>query len=167
MDSQQAEEGGRQKPTPPSTPTVLVAPSASQSAAWARAQEPGPTVKSALHAGQGLARRLLRADPGPKEQQTFPALPTTCGWSWNGSAFGSGLGGAPLLQTQRLCIRQPTLQHVAARPGFVDKVWNGFSVSVSFYTKGTNCSFTLCTNAASAFAISIFNLLVPRELLIQ
>ena len=73
MDGGQGGEGGRQKPRPPSAPTVLVAPSASRSAAWARAQEPGPTVKSAPHAGQGPAHRLLRADPDPKEQQPFQA----------------------------------------------------------------------------------------------
>lgn len=85
------------------------------------------------------------------------AWPTTC--SRSSSAWGSG---APLLQTQRLCIGQPNPQHVAARSGFVDKVWNGLFVSTP---KGQTVAFILCTKAASAFALSVFNPLVSRELL--
>lgn len=82
------------------------------------------------------------------------AWPTTC--------CRSSSTWAPFLQTQRLCIWQPNPEHVAARSGFVDKVWNGLFVSTP---KGQTVASILCIKAASAFAISVFNLLVSRELL--
>lgn len=68
-----------------------------------------------------------------------------------------------LLRTQSLCIWQPNLQHVAARAGFVDKAKRGMASLYLSTPKGQTVAFTLCTNAASALAIPVCNLLVSRN----
>lgn len=94
-------------------------------------------MKSALHAGRDLAHLLLGAKSNGQEHQSLPpSLPLVAG------AAALVAPGPLLLQTLRLFIWQPTLQHVAARSGFVDKVWNGFLVSVSLSTpKGLTTAF--------------------------
>lgn len=75
--------------------------------------------------------------------------------------LGSRLWSPPA-NLKAVCVAaNPTA--CGSRSGFVDKAWNGFSLS--FYTKGQAVAFTLCNKVASAFATSIFNLSISRGLL--
>lgn len=103
----------------------------------ARAQQPGPTTRMALHAGRGLDGL------GPWQAgRAAPNLPGTC----RGSSPTCG-ARAPHLQTQRLRIWQPNPQHVAARSGFADKAKCGMASLYLSTPKGQPVAFTLCTKA--------------------
>lgn len=68
--------------------------------------------------------------------------------------------GPLLLQIQRLCIWKPNIQHVAAESGFVDKANCAMAFQCLYLStpKGQTVAFTLCTKAASAYAVLFFNI---------
>lgn len=153
---QQARRGKEDRSARPLLPPTC-GPSAPRSAAWPRAPEPSPTVKPAPHAGQGPARLLLHSESdhqtGRSSSPSPPSLPPV-----TGVARPCGSGGL------RFCKPKGCAFGSQARsmwlPGLVlwTKVKCGMaSRCLSLSTpKGQTVAFTLCTNAASAFAISIF-----------
>lgn len=148
-DKEEKEEDRGPGPLQPKPPLWSCAP---QPATQAWAQQPGPTARMALHAGQGLARS------GWAEQR--PGLSSTC--SRSSPTRGAG---APHLQTQRPRLWQPNPEHVAARSGFVDKAKYGMASLYLSTPKGQTVASTLCTKALLHSPYSFFNLLVSRELL--
>lgn len=152
VDSRLGAVRGGQRPEPPSAQSFIVV-------LCAVLCSPGvgtgaqPHCEISLHASQGLAHGKAPQLSQPPSQR--PAQLSL--WLWG----QGGVRGA-LLRTQSLCIWQPNLQHVAARAGFVDKAKCGMASLYLSTPKGQTVAFTLCTNAASAFATPVCNLLVSR-----
>lgn len=157
MDNRQ---GGERKTEAhaPFCPHPTCGPSASRVCSLAE----GPGAQPHCEAGPACWPRpgplLLHSDSDSQTRGSCTpsrAFPATCGWSGPGVVAGGGC--ALLLQTQRLCIWQPTPQHAAARSGFVDKskVWNGFlvSVSLSLHQRDKPLHSPFVRMPASAFAL--------------
>lgn len=124
VDSPRGGERGRQRPTPSSAQTSIVAP-----------------------VPRDLPPRRGRSSPAPPRRRPCmlaEAWPAAGGQS-SALAFPAPAAGAALLAAQGPTSTNPEAAHLAAKPTACgcqvwfcgqSKVWNGFSVS--FYTKGTN-----------------------------
>lgn len=150
MNSRQGGEA-RERLTPPSAQTVVVVP-LPPGLPPGVVQQLSPTVRMALHASRGLAPAGGHISPRPSPPRAAGAAQLRL-WGPHfykpkGCAFGSQI-------------------HSMLLPGLVLWTKRGMaSLYISTTPKGA-VAFNLCTEAASAFAISICNLLVSREQLLR
>lgn len=138
-----SKEEGKEEDKSPHTPftrSLLGGLSASWSAAQAYAQQPAPPGSLPCMLAKAWPASCSTWQPMPPESsgrsQLFPDYPATS--SRSSSACSSGASA----------FANPKAVHLEAKHSACGcRVWfcgqsklcNGFSVSVSFYTKGTNC----------------------------